>query len=196
MSTRVDFLCMMVRFDAMSKAQDTKDRLLAEGRRLFWSRSYSNVSMREIARGADIDVALISRYFGSKRGLFEATMADLPALDPAGIGDSRALVETVVSLFVSAPRGGEMPSPTALILMNAGDPEVGDLVRDAYATHWHKPLETILGDEGKAALFGAAMLGMSVAEKTLRLPGIAAPDTPEYEAQLRALLDIALRYTP
>lgn len=177
----------------MSKSDHTKAALLDHARNLFWSRGYSNVALREIARAAGVDVALIARYFGSKQGLFEATLEDLPALDPVEVPDADSLISAVVDLFTSAPRDTGQPSPTALILMNAGDEQVGQLVRDAYTRNWQQPLETILGDAGLAALFSAAMLGMSVAEKTMHLDGIAPPSSGEYVRQLRRLLNVAVQ---
>ncbi len=175
----------------MSKSQQTKDLLLFHARRLFWTRGYSNVSLREITSSAGADVALVSRYFGSKKGLFVATLDSLPALDLEEIRDVDALIEFVVGAFCVAERSADGPSGSALILMNASDPEVGALVRQKYQENWQQPLEQILKDSGKAALFSASMLGMSVAEKTLCLNGIADPDSADYERQLRTLLNAA-----
>ena len=177
----------------MSKSDHTKSALLEHARALFWSRGYSNVALREIARAAGVDVALISRYFGSKQGLFEATLTDLPTLDPSQIRDANTLIDVIVGMFTSYPRDSAGPSPTALILMNAGDEDVGGIVRDAHRQNWQAPLEQILGDAGAAALFSAAILGMSVAEKTMHLDGIAEPGSPEYIAQLRQMLSAALQ---
>ena len=65
----------------MNKSSDTKQLLLANACKIFWSKGYSNVSVREIAKAAGVDVALIARYFGSKRGLFEATFDNLTKTD-------------------------------------------------------------------------------------------------------------------
>ncbi|MEM8571124.1 MAG: helix-turn-helix domain-containing protein [Pseudomonadota bacterium] len=172
----------------MTKAERTKAQLIEKAQFLFWSRGYSNVSLREITNLAGVDVALVSRYFGSKLGLFEATIPLLPALDASQIADVEDLVERVVDLFASGERGGDGPSPTAFILMNANDPEVGDLVRTAYKARWQVHLDALIGDKRRAADFSAAMLGMSIAEKALHLDGIADYRTSAYKDQLRSLL--------
>lgn len=176
----------------MSKSQKTKDTLLLAARRLFWSRGYSNVSLRQIAGAADVDVALISRYFGSKLGLFEATLDELPVLDPDDIDDVEGLIELVVSIFATTERGGSTPPATTFILMNAYDPEVGEIIREIYKARWQDPLKQIIGDEGQAAMFSAAMLGMSVAEKALHLDGINDHRSIEYSKQLRDFLRAAI----
>ncbi|UWR21585.1 TetR/AcrR family transcriptional regulator [Sulfitobacter sp. S190] len=176
----------------MNKALATREKLLIEGTRLLWARGYSNVPLREIALGAGVDVALVSRYFGGKRGLFEATLDGAFETPPVAHADD--LIETVVRMFVDAPRTGEMPSILQMMLMNAHDPEVGPMVRDQHARIMQAKLEQLIGDAPRAALFMAAILGMSVAEKTLHLSGIAAPTTRAYADQLRHMLRAALSY--
>ncbi|MEO0371384.1 MAG: TetR family transcriptional regulator, partial [Pseudomonadota bacterium] len=52
----------------MAKPRPTKEKLLGAARDLFWTRGYSNVSVRDITGAAGVDAALVSRYFGGKRG--------------------------------------------------------------------------------------------------------------------------------
>lgn len=177
----------------MNKALFTQERLLTEARRLLWSRGYSNVSLREIAQGAGVDVALISRYFGGKRGLFEATLSD--AFDVPDIHDEAALLDLVVELFMHTPRGeSAMPSSLQLIQTNANDPEVGGMVRAAQSDGMQSKLEEILGDRMRAALFMSVLMGFAMAEKTLKLEGIAPPGSRAFEAQLRHLITSALAF--
>ena len=177
----------------MTKATATREKLLLQARALLWGQGYSNVSLRTIAAAAHVDVALVSRYFGGKRGLFAATLDG--AFDVPEVADEAELVETVVQMFTTAPRGGSVPSVLQLVLMNAHDEEVGDIVRAAHTEGMQSALETVTRDPARAALFMAVTLGLSVAEKSLQLRGIAPHDTPEYEAQLRHMLEAALAYS-
>ncbi|MFC6583416.1 TetR/AcrR family transcriptional regulator [Sulfitobacter aestuariivivens] len=93
----------------MKKADATREKLLTEGRRLMWMRGYRSVSLREIAQAAKVDVALVSRYFGGKKGLFEATLVGAFAIENFEAKSHEALVDTAVSMFVSAPREGTSP---------------------------------------------------------------------------------------
>lgn len=56
---------------------DTRAAILQVARDRFLSGGYAGTSMRAIAAGADVDVALLSYHFSSKQGLFAAAM-ELP----------------------------------------------------------------------------------------------------------------------
>ncbi|WP_299412120.1 TetR/AcrR family transcriptional regulator [uncultured Sulfitobacter sp.] len=176
----------------MTKALMTREKLLIHARALLWRHGYSNVPLRQIATAAGVDVALVSRYFGGKRGLFEATLEG--AFDTPEASSPAELVDMVVQLFVSHPRDAGSVSILHLMLMNAQDEEVGEAVREAHQKGLQTACERAVGDPARAALFMAVILGMSVAEKSLHLSGIAPFDTPEYEAQLRHMLNAALAY--
>ncbi|MEM9012636.1 MAG: TetR family transcriptional regulator [Pseudomonadota bacterium] len=178
----------------MAEIPSARDRLLAAARQLFWARGYANVSVRELAGAAEVDIALISRYFGGKRGLFQATLTDAFADIELPACGAEALVDHAVRLFVEAPRDGVTPSLLQMMLMNAHDADVGAEVRALHGDRLQKRLERLIGAPDRAALFMAALLGLSVAEKSLRLAGIARPGTAEYEAQLRHMMQAALSY--
>ena len=180
----------------MKKADRTRERLLTQARRQMWARGYDAVTLREVAQEAGVDVALVSRYFGGKRGLFAATLAEAFPRDMLEDVTPDTLVERMITLFVEAPREGPDPSAIRMVLMNIHDAEVGALVRAALARQWEDPLTDLLGDSRRAALFGAVLFGLSVVEKSLRSPGIAPVGTPEYAAQLRHLMQAALDYEP
>jgi AcrR family transcriptional regulator len=55
---------------------DTRARILAAARLQFTSHTYEAVGLRDIARGAKVDVALVARYFGSKEGLYWEVMRE------------------------------------------------------------------------------------------------------------------------
>jgi AcrR family transcriptional regulator len=176
----------------MKKGTETRDLLQTHARKLFWSKGYSNVSVREVAKAAGVDVALIARYFGSKLELFEATLNTLKKIDPDDFSTVDSLVDVFVELFANAPKEGVEASPITMILLNANDNEVGPIVARIQHQYWQSGLEKIIGSKSQAALFFAAMMGFSVAQKTLRLDGIAELGSDAYRAQFRHMLTTAI----
>jgi len=57
-----------------SKRPKRKDRILDVAEALFAKHGFDGVSMRMVADGASVDLALASYHFGSKRGLFDAVL--------------------------------------------------------------------------------------------------------------------------
>lgn len=176
----------------MNKLPGSREKLLAAAREMFWCRGYCNVPLRDIAAGAGVDVALVKRHFGDKRGLFEATLEC--AFDTAHLPgwSLDELSEAVVRLFVEAPRPGD-PSVLTMVQMNATDPEVGPLIRERWAETYQSHIESTIGDAGRAALFTAAVFGFAVAEKALKLEGIAKPGSRNYQDQLRSMLRVSAK---
>ena len=61
----------------------TREAILSAAKQSFAEQGYAGTSLRALARTAAVDPALITHFFGSKDGLFEAALA-LP-LDPRPI---------------------------------------------------------------------------------------------------------------
>ena len=178
----------------MDQDLTSKDRLQRAAKSAFWARGYSNVALREIAKNAGVDVALIKRHFGDKLGLFAATLEGAFETSQFPQTDGADLIEAVVHLFSTGSRNANDPSPIRLILMNAHDVEVGEMVRAAHSAQMQSYLERVIGDPTRAALFMAVILGASVAEKSLRLQAMAPLGSAEYAAELRYMLQAALAY--
>src|SRR3546814_13123254 len=75
--------------------------LAATGR--FLQDSYESVGLRDIARDAGIDVALVIRYFGSKEDLFAQVLR--------GEGEDKAPLDGDPTDLQSRPAGLMLPSP-------------------------------------------------------------------------------------
>ena len=172
----------------------TREKLLFQARMQFWRSGYSNVSVRQIASAAGVDIALISRNFGSKQGLFEASLEGAFELDPPVPTTRDALVDRFVRMFVDAPRESPVPSVLQMLLTNAHDADVGALVQRRFQETVYAWIVSLTGDHLSAGLFVAVVLGMSISEKSLHLPGIAPFDSQDYEAQLRYLMTAALHF--
>ncbi|RKN42921.1 TetR/AcrR family transcriptional regulator [Streptomyces hoynatensis] len=63
----------------------TRDRILAAAREVFAERGYDKTSIREIARLADVNPALVHHYYGTKERIFAAAVAAAAAPATAGL---------------------------------------------------------------------------------------------------------------
>jgi AcrR family transcriptional regulator len=178
----------------MTKSRKTKTHLLEQARELFWTRGYSNVSLREIAAGAGVDVALVSRYFGGKRGLFAATLETAFDWPDLFAGSPEDTVNAIVEMF-TAPHATDMGATEyTMILTNGADTEVGGLVRAEFERKLHRKTVAMCGSDARAALLASVLFGYSLAQKTLQLAGIFAAEPVQKARQLRHLIDAALRF--
>lgn len=53
-------------------AQATQSKILSTAYELFSSKGMDGASVRDIAKGANVSLAMVHHYFGSKQGLYEA----------------------------------------------------------------------------------------------------------------------------
>ncbi|UGY92187.1 TetR/AcrR family transcriptional regulator [Streptomyces gobiensis] len=67
-----------------AEGPDTKSRILVSARTEFAERGYDKTSIRAIARGAEVDPALVHHYFGTKEQVFAAAIE--AAIAPARRG--------------------------------------------------------------------------------------------------------------
>src|SRR5450759_2075747 len=124
-------------------ARATRALLLAAALRRFTVDGYDATTVRQIAEDAGVNVALISRYFGSKEGLFEACLelageelqtagGDVTevsrdaAARGADHGDDPWLPMAAAISRRATARSGE-PQALLLLLRSSGDPTAEQL---------------------------------------------------------------------
>jgi AcrR family transcriptional regulator len=164
-------------------AADTRGAVLEAARARFAAHGYAGTRLRDVAADADVDVALVSYFFGSKDGLFAAAM-ELP-INPA------QLVEQLVA--EGSDGLGERLARTILARLDAADgsPFVG-LVRSAATNEKAAALlrgfveREMLGrlvravdapnPELRAALAGSQIVGLIMARYVVRVRPIAEAD--------------------
>jgi AcrR family transcriptional regulator len=77
-------------------AEASREALLRTARRVFDEVGYERATTREIGERAEVDPALIARYFDSKEGLFLAAIAEPAEGEEEIEGDPRELVELLL----------------------------------------------------------------------------------------------------
>lgn len=149
----------------------TRTAILESARRLFSEQGYAGVGVREIAEGAQADKALITRYFGSKAGLFaEAVPA---TFDPAALlnGDRAEFGRRIASHIVHYSAALDFDPMTATI-RSLPDRDACEQLRAGLEEKFIAVLAEWIGTEDaarRAALLVAQMMGMSIVVNVLSL---------------------------
>lgn len=114
-------------------AEATRVELLRAARRRFTVLGYERTTTRDIAADAGVNVALISRYFGSKDGLLAAVIeASAEVMDPWRPGSMDELAATLTeSLRPDAWPEFDHVNPLVLLLRDIDDERVGELRQEA-----------------------------------------------------------------
>lgn len=58
-------------------AQATQAKILATAYSMFAARGIDGASVRDIAKGANVSLAMVHHYFGSKQGLYESCISEM-----------------------------------------------------------------------------------------------------------------------
>ena len=162
---------------------DTRQEILDAARAAFAELGYDRTTVRGVASAAGVDPAMIHHYFGTKQGLFTASVAMPVALDealPDAIGGDPAKAgERVARLFF---RVWEEPEPRDALLAQ---------LRHSFVTGEPPPIagfitNAVLGPvadqmtgadrELRAELAASQLLGVAVLRYIVRMEPIASAD--------------------
>ncbi|MFI8243362.1 TetR family transcriptional regulator [Streptomyces sp. NPDC085866] len=182
---------------------DTRAQILDVARRRFLEGGYQDVTLRSIAAEAGVDLALVSYYFGSKKGLLSAALAltvnPSDILGRAAEGDPATFPQRALHALLSLWEDTETGAPLrALVAGAAHDAAFADLVREMTEKELIDKIASRTGGRDarkRAAAFCAQIAGLIVTRYILRLEPIAsmAPDeiTRIYSPPLRLALGAA-----
>jgi len=160
---------------------DTRAEILEAARAEFGERGYTAATIRQVARRADVDPALVYHYFADKPGLFVACM-DLPA-DPRRVQTQARTDELdgarIVERFLAQwEEGSADPGKSFVTLTQAvsSAPEVARAVREFLAERVWTNRPT--GDNELAArttaLVSSQLLGAAWARYVIRMEPFAS----------------------
>ncbi len=170
-------------------AVTTRAAILDAARVAFTDMGYASAGVRDIAAVAGVNAALVIRYFGSKEGLFAASVAegfeigDLLAGDRATFGERLAWY-----LFLKEQGGGFDP---LLMLCSASNAHAAPLLREALDTQFVRPLAAWLGGKDatvRAGLIAAYLTGLSVLRGVLRSESLATAEGETFVALVAPVL--------
>jgi len=101
----------------------TREAILEAARAAFTTHGYNGASIRQIAKGAGVDPALVHHYFGTKQGIFAEAM-HFP-FDPSVLieqvlaGDRGQVGERLVRLFLTVWESEEARAPIVALIRSA-----------------------------------------------------------------------------
>jgi len=181
-------------------AAATRQLLLDAAQVRFARDGYSATTVRDIADDAGVNVALISRYFSSKEGLFEACLTG--AVDELGrtITPDTALdqVPHTIARHLTGPfSGGKYPNRLLLMLRTSGD-ERADAIRLGILRSFSERLAAAAGDADdeqlllRAQIALAASFGIAILRASTALEPLASAGEQDLTGPLRSLIEALL----
>lgn len=123
----------------------TRASLLEAATAHFAREAYDSVSLRSIAAEANVDVSLVSRYFGSKEELFAAVLAGCPGPDDLFVGEIKNFGERVSRMLVEDPIHADKPDIFLIMLHSADHPVAAETIRKSGEERFFGPFERYLG---------------------------------------------------
>jgi AcrR family transcriptional regulator len=172
----------------------TQAALLAAARARFALCGYDATSVRDIARDAGVDPALIFRYFGSKEQLFEqvAQTAEEYETEPADVPED--VPTRLLHAAMRQSSGSESGHPLAALLISSGRPDCRERLNAQLHHDYVQALEQLVDlpdRELRAELLTAWLLGITVARSLAHTPALSEACVDEispYFEQVAAVL--------
>lgn len=189
--------------DIIVKKRDavaTREAIRVAAHHRFLREGYDCVGLRDIAGDAKVDVALISRYFGGKEGLFRTVVRhdDKPDMfrEPKSVDE---LPEFLARLVVEdADEDLQMRMEMFIIMLrSASSPKAGEIIRDLVHLDVLGPLSELIGGEQgelRATMLLAILMGIGVLRTIMMVDGFDPndDDIAECGERFRCLFAAAL----
>lgn len=146
-------------------AMVTRAGLLAAATTRFAREGYDNVSLREIASDAGVDVSLVSRYFGGKEELFAEVLAACPSGADMFEGDPADFGERIATKLVFDEQVDKDLNCLLIILRSASSPKAREATRKSGQERFFGPIENWMGGPNarvRARLVADIIMGVTI----------------------------------
>ncbi|RKN10027.1 TetR family transcriptional regulator [Streptomyces radicis] len=181
------------RAEAAEGTPGTRDRILTSARAEFAERGYDRASIRAIARGAEVNPALVHHYFGTKEGVFAAAVAAAAAPATDGLArderfDVEEFGERFTRLFFGIWENAATRSPLLAIVRSALNNETAARIFRGFVTA--QLLGRITGGldapdaQLRAELAAAQLVGTVLLRYVLKIEPLASAPAEELIARL------------
>ena len=163
-------------------ASGTREAILTAAGRQFAEHGYDRASMRAIAAAAGVDQKLIAYFFGSKQGLFVATVGlpfnpteTLPAILA---GDRASVGKRLAGLLTQVLEQPELHQRlTAVVRAAATDPATARMMREFLTHELFAPATALLGGDDailRLNLAGSQIVGLITARYIVGIEPLAS----------------------
>lgn len=182
-------------------ATKTRQLLLDSALRRFTRDGYAATTVRDIADDAGVNVALISRYFKSKEGLFEACLTSSVDEIRRTTGDTPlGRTPETIARQIARPRSEGLPNHLVLLLRSSGD-EAADRIRLGLLRSYGERLAVAAGAPGgdddrmllRAQVVLATAVGIALLRTKSGLEPLASASEEDLVPPLRELIDALLK---
>ncbi|GAA3440566.1 TetR/AcrR family transcriptional regulator [Planomonospora venezuelensis] len=175
--------------------EGTRQRILDAARQLFAELGYEHVTMRLIAAEADANIALINRYFGSKRELFAEVLA-MQGRFPGVLEGPREELPRRLAEYVADRLGSDLGSPVMTALSrSSASPEIHDIIKDRVNSAIMEPLVVLLPGEDarlRAVIATALIAGASTLHRLYGPEALGSPAREAVVARLTRVFEVCL----
>jgi AcrR family transcriptional regulator len=181
-------------------AASTRGLLLRAARSRFARNGYAATTVRDIADEAGVNVALISRYFASKEGLFEACLRGVghELGDTVRPDVSLEQVPRAIARQLSGQHVGEHPNQLLLLLRSSGD-ERAEEIRLSILRSFAERMAAAAGrspDDDqhllRAQIALAAALGLALLRSTTTMEPLASAQEQDLLGPIEDLFNALL----
>ncbi|MEU4405138.1 TetR family transcriptional regulator [Streptosporangium sp. NPDC023963] len=175
--------------------EGTRRRILDAARRLFADLGYDQVTMRAIAAEADANIALINRYFGSKRELFAEVLAMQGRFPGVLEGPEEELPRRLAEYVADRLRSDQGSVVLAALIRSSSSPEIHEIIRDRVSSAILEPLSARLSGPDaafRATVAAALVTGTGTMRQLYGPDAAAAPDHEVVVARLTAVFEACL----
>jgi AcrR family transcriptional regulator len=176
----------MARTGRRPGASGTREAILRAAREAFGERGYEKTTIRDVARRAGVDPALVHHYFGRKPDLFTAAL-DLP-VNPADMAakmlteQPESAGEHIAALFLSVWEQSENRHPfMALIRSATSSEEAATMLREFATREIFSRVVHALGTPDaqlRANLVLSQLFGLAFARYIIKAEPIASMPVP------------------
>jgi AcrR family transcriptional regulator len=175
---------------------DTRGAIIAAARSEFADRGYDGTSLREVARRAGVDAALVHHYFDGKNALFVAAM-DLPtdprdrvaALVAEGVD---GLGERMVRLFLAVWDPPLNREPMLGLLRSAvSHDDAARMLRQFLLGAIARPLAVATGEDDvdlRASLVVSQLMGLAMTRYVVRVEPLVSAEPDELARRIGPVL--------